>query len=130
MKHMRPGGDGKALVRSTLVGFGIGLLVMAALCLLAAACVYLERLPERAIPYCAWAVCATGAVAGCAAAQRMSGRARLTVGLGCGLLTALAVAAMHAVLAKGEGAAWRCAAICVLAAVVTALGKAGRRKGR
>ena len=130
MKHMKPGGDGKALVRSVLAGFGIGLLIMLALCLLTAACVHLERLPERAVPYCAWAVCSIGAVAGSAAAQKLAGRAHLTVGLGCGLLTALAVAAIHAVLAKGEGAAWRCAAICVLAAVVTALGKAGRRKGR
>ena len=130
MKHRKPGGDTKTLVKSTFTGFGFGLLVMAALCLLAAVCVHLEKLPEQAIPYCAWAICTLGAAAGCTAAQRLAGKAHLTVGLGCGLLTALTVGAMHAVLARGEGAAWRCAAICLLAAVVTALVHALRRKGR
>jgi putative membrane protein (TIGR04086 family) len=130
MKRRKPGGDSAALIKCILTGFGVGLLVMAALSLLTAVCVHLEKLPENAITYCVWAICALGAATGCAVTQQLAGRAHLTVGLGCALALALAIGAVHAIVSKGDGAAWRCAAICGLAAVVTALLNAGRGKRR
>ena len=130
MKRRKPGGEAAALIKCILTGFGVGLLVMAALCLLTSVCVHHETMPERDVTYCAWAICSLGAIAGCTTAEHLAGRAHLTVGLGCALGLALSIGLMHAILTKGEGAAWRSAVICGLAAILTALLNAGRGKRR
>ena len=78
----RRGRKGKCL----LIGTGAGLLVMAAGCIAAALAVHTQKLPEEAVRYCAWAIVALSAFAGCTAVQRLSGKASLPLSLACAVL--------------------------------------------
>ena len=130
MKRPKTGGQAAVIVKGALYGLVVSLAVIAAGCLLAAACIHLGKLPERWTPCCAWCVCALGSAAGCAAAQARTGKARLIVSLSCATALLLVMAAVRALLAAAGTAQRQSAAIVYAAAAAAALMKAGRAKRR
>ncbi len=122
--------NGSLTAKALLCGTGTGLLVLAAGCVLAALALHRQMLPEAVLRYCAWVICAIGALAGCGAARRLSGSGSLPVSLCCALLLALCMGLLRLTL-KGTGEwSWHGAVIVFAAGVCAALLGAGRGKRR
>ena len=130
MMKSRSGGEAAALIKSVLTALAVSLLVIIALCALAAALIHGEKLPENAMRYCAWIICALGAAAGCMTGQRLAGRARLPVSLIVAALLLAVMAAGKAMLGNSAGVVWSGVLVVGLAAVGTAFATAGRRGRR
>ena len=124
------GGKAQIMLKGILLGQGVSLFVLAAGCVLIAVFIHSVILPEGAVRYCAWAVCAISAIAGSVTAQRSAGRARLIVSLVCALLLVVFLLAVRAFLPGAGKAQWQGAVIVCACAVAAALAQAGRGKGR
>ena len=130
MKKSRSGGETATLIKLVLTALCVSLLVIIALCALAAALIHAEKLPENVIPYCAWAICMLGSAAGCMTGHRLAGRARLPISLIVAALLLSALEAGKELMGNRAGGAWHCALIVLLAAVGSAFVTAGRRGAR
>lgn len=127
MKETKSGGK---MLKSMLLGAVIGLAVMLLLCLLGAVLLSKEVMPENAIGYAGWIICAIAAWIGCWFAQRKAGSGRLPASLGCGgmlLLTMLIIGTMGE---EQKQLTWYSAAIVGAVAVISAVLGSGKKKRR
>ena len=118
------------MIKRVLAGSVVGLLVMAAGCAAAAACISRQMLPEGALRYCAWGICALSAFVGCVSAQRRSGRASLPVCMGCALCMLLCMLLLRVAGPEGGAWSWHGAFALCAAALTAAFLRAGRGKRR
>ena len=118
------------MIKSVLTGTCVGLLILAAGCAAASACISRQILPEGAIRYCAWAISALSAFACCMTAQRQGGGGSLPVSLACALLLLLCMLLLRLAVTDGGKWSWHGAFIPVAAALAAAFLRAGGRNRR
>ena len=130
MNRNRQGKEITHLIKSVLIGGGCSLFIMAVGCALSAALIHAEKLPEDAITYCSWTVCAISAYAGSRLARALAKHATLPVCMaGTALLLCVMVIVRMTLHFQG-GAAWPCVLIAVIAALVASAVRGGRRRRR
>lgn len=125
-------GPGK-LVVSMLLGSGISLLMMVALCMGAAALFAKGTIPEQMLQPVAWLVCALSIFSGCRAALRGADQMRLPVSLGCAFVSMLVLALAQLLVFRTPAAlpgvtAAVSAAMALLAAVLGSRKKPHRHR--
>lgn len=127
MKETKSGGK---MAKGMLLGALLGLAVMLTLCLLGGVLLSKEVLPEVAIGYVGWGICAIAAWVGCWFAQRKAGSGRLPVSLGCGGMMLLVMLIIGTMGEEEKQLTWYSAAIVAAAAVISALLGSGKKKRR
>lgn len=116
------------MLKGMIFGAVMALGIMLLLCLLGGFLLTKEAVPESAIGYIGWIICAIAAWVGCWFAQRKAGCVRLPVSLGCGALLLLTMFALAAMDQDRDSLTWYSAAIVSGCAIVTALIGSGKRK--
>lgn len=129
MKMKETKSSGK-LVKGMLLGAAAGLAVMLMLCLLGGVLLSKEVIPESALAYVGWSICAIAAWVGCWLGQRKAGSGRLPVSLGCGGFLLLVMLIIGTVGEEEKQLTWYSAAIVAAAAVISALLGSGKKKRR
>ena len=114
------------MLKSVAIGAAAALITIALACLLCAVLMERQLLPASATGICSMSVCALGTAAGVFLCQKLAGRARLPVSLGCAAMCLLAFCMIRALLHSGTAATWYSLPICGLSAVACALIGAGR----
>ena len=108
------------------IGTVAALLTIVLACLLCAVLMQRQLLPASAGQICQIAICTLGMTAGAILSQKLAGRARLPVSLGCACLLLASLYSIRMLLHSGTDVTWYSLPVCVLSAVACALIGAGR----
>ena len=127
MKETKSGGK---MAKGMLLGAVLGLAVMLVLCLLGGVLLSKEVLPESAIGYMGWVICAIAAWLGCGFARKKAVGGRLPVSLGCGGMMLLVMLIIGTMGEEEQQLTWYSAAIVAATAIVSALLGSGKKKRR